>query len=85
MLLPVETFHDTDKNVVYTTTDCLGTYCLMDMEMLFKNLGIEPDNSQTPQIFTQTLDRAQIMLYNGNKVVNKETYSNNGAIRNEEN
>lgn len=85
MLLPVETEYDEVNNTVFATTDRVGTYCLMDMEMLFKNLGIEPDNSQTPQIFTQTLDRAQIMLYNGNKVVNEETYSNNGAIRNEEN
>ena len=67
MLLPVETFHDTDKNVVYTTTDCLGTYCLMDMEMLFKSLGIEPDDSKTPEISEQTLDKAQIIPYNGNE------------------
>lgn len=40
MLLPVETFHDTDKNIVYTTTDCLGTYCLMDMEIWLDSLDI---------------------------------------------
>ena len=48
----------------------------MDMEMLFKNLGIEPDNSQTPQISTQALDKVQIMPYNGNELVNQEMYSN---------
>ena len=44
--------------------------------MLFKNLGIEPDNSQTPQISTQALDKVQIMPYNGNELVNQEMYSN---------
>ena len=48
----------------------------MDMELFFKNLGIEPDDSQTPQISAQTLDKAQIIPYNGNELVNQETYSN---------
>ena len=47
MLLPVETFHDTDKNVVYTTTDCLGTYCLMDMEIWLDSLGIASASEKT--------------------------------------
>ena len=46
------------------------------MELFFKNLGIEPDNSQTPQISTQALDKAQIIPYNGNELENQETYSN---------
>ncbi|MBQ7981520.1 MAG: cellulose binding domain-containing protein, partial [Oscillospiraceae bacterium] len=33
MLLPVETFHDEATNTVYTTTDRMGTYCLVDMEL----------------------------------------------------
>ena len=33
MLLPVETMHDVENNLVYATTDELGTYCLMDMEI----------------------------------------------------
>lgn len=44
--------------------------------MLFKNLGIEPDGSQTSQISTQALDKAQIMPYNGNELVNQGMYSN---------
>ena len=48
----------------------------MDMELFFKNLGIEPDNSKTQQISAQALDKAQIMPYNGNELVNQETYSN---------
>ena len=42
MLLPVETFHDEATNTVYTTTDRMGTYCLMDVEIWLSNLGIEP-------------------------------------------
>ena len=76
MLLPVETEYDEANNTVSATTDRVGTYCLMDMEMLFKNLGIEPDGSQTPQISTQALDKAQIMPYNGNELVNQGMYSN---------
>ena len=76
MLLPVETEYDEANNTVSATTDRVGTYCLMDMEMLFKNLGIEPDDSKTPQISTQTLDKAQIMSYNGNELVNQGMYSN---------
>ena len=48
----------------------------MDMELFFKNLGIEPDNSQTPQISTQAIDKAQIIPYNGNELVNQGMYSN---------
>lgn len=44
MLLPIETFHDIENNRVYTHVDELGTYCLMDMEIWLKSLGIEPDS-----------------------------------------
>lgn len=44
MLLPIETFHDVENNRVYTHVDELGTYCLMDMEIWLKSLGIEPDS-----------------------------------------
>ena len=44
MLLPIETFHDVDNNRVYTHTDELGTYCLMDMEVWLENLGITADD-----------------------------------------
>ena len=45
MLLPVETFHDVENNVVYTKTDKLGTYCLIDMEIWLDTLGIKPEDS----------------------------------------
>ena len=76
MLLPVETEYDETNNTVSATTDRVGTYCLMDMELFFKNLGIEPDDSKTSEISAQTLDKAQIMPYNGNELVNHEMYSN---------
>ena len=79
MLLPVETEYDETNNTVSATTNRVGTYCLMDMEMLFKNLGIEPDNSKASETLAQALDKAQISPYNGNELVNQKIYSNNEA------
>ena len=42
MLLPLETQYDEVNNIVYTTTNTVGTYCLVDMELFLQNLGIEP-------------------------------------------
>lgn len=50
MLLPVETFHDTSSNTVYTKTDRMGTYCLIDMELFLQNLGIEPDKKTAEEL-----------------------------------
>lgn len=41
MLLPVETKFD--DNVVYTETDKLGTYCLVNLSKWFNSLDISPD------------------------------------------
>lgn len=41
MLLPIETFHDEATNTVYTKTDRMGTYCLVDMEIFLDNLDKE--------------------------------------------
>jgi hypothetical protein len=38
-LLPVETTFDVSKNMMYTKTDELGTYCIMDMEIWLNSLG----------------------------------------------
>lgn len=43
MQLPVETKFDLDNNIVYAETDSLGTYALVDMEIWFEMLGVEPD------------------------------------------
>jgi len=38
MLLPIETFYDETNNVIYSTVDELGTYCVMDFEKWLNNL-----------------------------------------------
>lgn len=50
MLLPVETFYDEAANIVYTKTDRVGTYCLMDMEIFFQNLGIESSKAAEVEV-----------------------------------
>ncbi|MBQ8411776.1 MAG: hypothetical protein IJX15_08635, partial [Ruminiclostridium sp.] len=52
MLLPIETFHDEEKGIVYTKTDCLGTYCVMDLELWMQNLGVEAATEE----LTETVD-----------------------------
>ena len=52
--------------------------------MLFKNLGIEPDDSKTSEISGQTLDKAQIIPYNGNELVNQGMYSNGETNSNDD-
>lgn len=43
MLLPLETYHDLENNKVYADVDELGTYCIMDLEQWFYDLGITPN------------------------------------------
>ncbi len=43
MQLPIETKFDLDNNIVYAETDSLGTYSLVDMELWFEMLGVEPE------------------------------------------
>lgn len=63
MLLPVETFRDESTNTVYTTTDRMGTYCLVDMELWLNLLGIKPNNDNIPQ---KAIDNFSALAYNGN-------------------
>lgn len=55
MLLPVATEFDEENNTLCAETDELGTYCVLDMEVLMWNFGIEPDESAVeavePQMF----------------------------------
>lgn len=71
MLLPVETNYDEVNNIVYTTTDRVGTYCLMDMEIFFQNLGIEPSKSAESEVSEtvslNSLDIDTISSYNMSK------------------
>ena len=49
ILLPIETFYDETDNRVYAKTDELGSYCLIDMELLLDKLEIEPEDSAEPE------------------------------------
>lgn len=50
MLLPVETFHDAATNTVYTKTDRMGTFCLMDMEIFADNLDSALNKSAEAEV-----------------------------------
>lgn len=82
MLLPIETSYDEVNNVVYTTTDRVGTYCLMDMELFFQNLGIEPSNSAESEVSEamslSSLDLDTVSSYNMNSA--KTVYSNKSHV-----
>lgn len=69
MLLPVETFHDEATNTVYTTTDRMGTYCLVDIELWLNLLGIKPTNDIIENIdenYDSSVDTIELMAYNVN-------------------
>ncbi len=50
MLLPVATEFDEESNTLYAETDELGTYCVLDMEVLMRNFGIEPEETSTETV-----------------------------------
>ena len=43
MLIPIETQYDYENHTVYAETNYLGTYCLMDRELWYEQLGINPE------------------------------------------
>lgn len=53
MLLPVETKFDEESNTLSAETDELGTYCVLDMEVLMRNFGIEPEEVSTETVTRQ--------------------------------
>lgn len=53
MLLPVATEFDVDNNTLYAETDELGTYCVLDMEVLLQNFGVAPDGTQTETVMAE--------------------------------
>lgn len=77
MLLPVETFHDETTNTVYTKTDRVGTYCLVDMEIFLDNIdkqlnsddepeaGIEVQFEESEALSENSIDKVMAMSYNG--------------------
>jgi len=76
MLLPVETFHDEATNTVYTKTDRVGTYCLVDMEIFLDNLDkqlnngdeakaeIEVQSEDSEAMPENTIDNSDFSVYN---------------------
>lgn len=57
MLLPVETFHDEKTNTVYTKTDSVGTYCLVDMEIFLDNLDKQLNIDDESKIEIEVLSK----------------------------
>lgn len=53
MLLPVATEFDEENNTLFAETDELGTYCVLDMEVLLQTFGVNPDGSQTESVEMQ--------------------------------
>lgn len=80
MLLPVETFHDEVTNTVYTKTDRVGTYCLVDMEIFLDNLdkqlngddepevGIEVQSEESEALSENSIDKVMAMSSNSIKI-----------------
>lgn len=61
MLLPIDTLFDEKNNTLYAEVDELGTYCIMDMEIWFNNLGVtvpipEPKDSNSTPTFSPKSD-----------------------------
>ncbi len=61
MLLPVATEFDEENNILYAETDELGTYCVLDMEVLMRNFGIEPDELRDTKTFSRKMYSAATM------------------------
>lgn len=72
MLLPIETQYDETNNIVSAATDKVGTYCLMDMELFFQNLGIEPSKSADVEgsgaMSENSIDTDNYMCYTVNEL-----------------
>lgn len=75
MLLPIETKFDVDNNILYAEVDELGTYCIMDMEIWFNNLGLKPTTSIEKLSFLDP----DISLGDIPPVVPEETYTLNDS------
>ncbi len=55
MLLPVATEFDEESNTLSAETDELGTYCVLDMEVLMRNLGIKPEELSNTETVTRKM------------------------------
>ncbi len=68
MLLPVETKFDEESNTLYAETDRLGTYCVLDMEILMQKLGIAPDGTSVENVARQMYSAAPAAAKNTTKL-----------------
>lgn len=60
MLLPVATEFDVENNTLYAETDELGTYCVLDMEVLLQNFGVAPDGTQMETVMAEYYSAAEV-------------------------
>ena len=72
MLLPVET--TCENNRVTAKVDELGTYCLVDMEQWFENLGIAPEELQTVNTSPSPVGMLGVPLSIASLTSTKNTY-----------
>ena len=78
MLLPIETQFDDDNNVLYAEVDEFGTYCIMDMEIWLKNIGVEYKNDED-EISDITLNIDNINLLSDETSMPKTSYNFKGS------
>ena len=68
MLLPIETFHDVANNRVYANVDEMGTYCLIDMEIWFEKLGVEPKSAEPQAMAISEDETFELKVSNGDNL-----------------
>ncbi|MCM1508553.1 MAG: DUF4474 domain-containing protein [Ruminococcus flavefaciens] len=67
-LLPVKTDVDIENNIISTTVDSLGSYCVIDMDKFFDSLDIYTDETSEEQsIVLKTLHRVNKSVPASNK------------------
>jgi murein DD-endopeptidase MepM/ murein hydrolase activator NlpD len=62
MSLPVETKFDIGNNILYTEVDRLGTFAIMDMEMWFEFLGVEPEEEEPEDEFVPMMAAFELII-----------------------
>ncbi|MBQ8261594.1 MAG: hypothetical protein IJZ00_04845 [Lachnospiraceae bacterium] len=72
MLIPIETQYDYENHTVYAETNYLGTYCLMDRELWYEQLGINPEGDSAVM-------GAMAVLSESGEIVMSEVSSNADA------
>ncbi len=80
MLLPVATEFDVENNTLYAETDELGTYCVLDMEVLLENFGIAPDGTQMKTVMEEYYSAAEVSEVSVTYTETEDTLESNNAI-----